>query len=441
MKKMNKVCILGRDASLTQLADSVLQKYGMKPALPSRREALTPQAMTEALLKAHDCPPIEQVAEESQLAPLQVGPVWHALALDLMLGNVDQSFWGWADPSGIYLLDYWRTLEPAMLFVLVYESPKAALHRLAQAYDGNGAFAHLATNLLACWQAYNGALLRFYLRHPDRCVLVGSDQLTADCAGFIATLSEKLKRPLAAHTTATGECAVQLSATEPEDFILDAVVQQFPQVVQLHAELQSASSLPHIPAASAPDPIQLIESLLKQRSGQQRQSAGLLNNGKLAELIEENDLLLNQLHQVQEELERYYLENQRLKKGGKQGAGQTTPLRPFGAAERVKQQLTYRLGARMIAQSKTWGGRIMMIPALLGEIRDYRRDKAARAGQKMLPISQYADAKDAERVKQHLSYRLGKVMMDARGNPVKWLALPFSLASEAKTWRHEKGRT
>ena len=29
-----------------------------------------------------------------------------------MLGNLEENFWGWSDPNAIYLLDYWKQLDP-----------------------------------------------------------------------------------------------------------------------------------------------------------------------------------------------------------------------------------------------------------------------------------------------------------------------------------------
>ena len=68
----------------------------------------------------------------------------------------------------------------------------------------------------------------------------------------------------------------------------------------------------------------------------------------------ENEELLTQLMSVQEELEKYYLENRRLKEKKQE------VKRYYGAAERVKQQLSYRLGAKMIEESKSFGGILTM---------------------------------------------------------------------------------
>jgi hypothetical protein len=151
---------------------------------------------------------------------------------------------------------------------------------------------------------------------------------------------------------------------------------------------------------------------------------------KLKELEEENDLLLMQLHQVQEELERYYLENQSLKKN------QVKPnARLYGAADRIQQQLTYRLGATLIANSRSFGGWLRMPFALRREVRTYRVDMSKKGKQNLPPIHSYADAYEAERYKQHLSYKLGQTLLKHNKTPWGWLVLPFALLSTVNNFK------
>lgn len=151
------------------------------------------------------------------------------------------------------------------------------------------------------------------------------------------------------------------------------------------------------------------------------------------DLKEENELLLTQLHQVQEELERYFVENQRLKQTM---VPRDPPL--YGAADRVKQQLTYRLGATMIERSRSLGGWVSMPFALIGTTRRFRADLRARGDKKLPPISKYQDRHEAERVKQHLSYRIGAALLRNVKSPVGWMRLPFALRREVRAFRQER---
>ncbi len=644
---MNKVCIVGHPTCGLHEVERLLRQCGMLPPQPSRRDGMTPLDITQALLKAHQCEPVEFVTDESALAPIKTGPVWHGMALDLLLGNLDQPFWGWADPNTIYLLEYWRELDPHLVFVLVYDHPGSALCQWADTHGAHLVEADLH-NPLDNWSAYNGALLRFYLRHPDRCLLFSAEHMHQALDAYLQQMGQKLQRPTlltapesadhlapapaptlpAPLQSAAGllDVAPEVVATlwqvpAMESYLIDDVLKRYPSALQLYAELQSAASLP--PAhtqAHKPDPAlawqaflqhrqtvintlahlielhersadkirQLLEqnqtaqstrllqeqahsqtqqlvseqqleiSALRQQLEQTLQDAKnqaklqtaalaehkeenelLLNQlhqvqeelerqfavksglhgqievlqaqhqtlqktselqaqkvadlearlqqeaqeqqtqvaanaralqerdalrqandelltarrnleqvlndanaraeqqtAALAEHKEENDLLLNQLHQVQEELERYYLENQKLK-----AAANAKPAKPkhYGAAERVKQQLTYRLGARVIQQNQTFWGKVWLLPALWSEARAFKREQAQRTDHKLPPIHQYADAHEAERAQQHLSYRLGMVVRRAGYNPFKWPMLPFALHAAAKAWKQENG--
>ncbi|EFI60590.1 MULTISPECIES: hypothetical protein [Comamonas] len=153
----------------------------------------------------------------------------------------------------------------------------------------------------------------------------------------------------------------------------------------------------------------------------------------VTDLQSENELLLTQLHKVQEELERYYLENRQLKASEKPQSKAY-----YGAADRVRQQLSYRLGATMIAQSRSVGGWFGMPFALQAEAKRFKQEQAARSNQKLPPITQYRDAHEAERIKQHLSYRLGARMIANSRSLGGWVSMPWFLLVEVKAFRQAR---
>lgn len=509
---MNKVAIVGHPASGLDRVESLLQRCGMQPALPSRREGMKPQEIAQALLKAHGRPPVEAVTDESALAPLEVGPVWHGMALDVLLGNLEQPFWGWSDPNTLYLLDYWRTLDPSVVFVLVYDHPRSAL-QVQRAYENTAGVQHEAAgHAIENWVAYNSQLLRFYLRHPERCVLVSADQVQSRVDAYLQQLSAKLQQPLALQAPVADtalvpvpqkcpetvvraaeslglpavQAAEQWEEPEVERYLADALLAQYPQPLQLYEELQSAASLaPQESVYRAPDPMSAWQSLLHHRAwvaetltklaankaqaqeqlaqlqrqladthqqalatkslleaeleaareqAQAQAKAVAERDQKAKEQQEENELLLAQLHQVQEELERYYLENQQLKAK----LPKPKPPGPYGAADRIKRQLSYRLGAVMIQHSSSVGGWLRMPWALLAETRAFRKERAARANEKLPPIHTYRDAHQAERVKKHLSYRLGSTLIACTRSPLGWIKLPFALRQQVREFRRER---
>lgn len=55
------------------------------------------------------------------------------------------------------------------------------------------------------------------------------------------------------------------------------------------------------------------------------------------------------------------------------------------------------------------------------------------------PIYAYNDAFEAERVKKHLSYRLGQTLLKNIKSPLGWIKLPFALAQNVREFRLERG--
>lgn len=560
---MNRIAIVGHPVSGYKEVEAMLLQCGMRGAQPSRRDGLLPHDITATLCKVHKLPSAGTVTAEGDIEQIQAGAVWHGLVLDLMLGNLDQELWGWADPQAIYALDYWKELDDKLTFVLVYDEPQRALMEAAtQSHDlSMPALEHRLDN----WAAYNGALLRFFLRNPERCLLVHAKQVRRNADAYLQQLQPLLDAPLSPLPVAesiaagaepafdatqflrsapgansllpaqrltdiirlagleVGQVQEVLQATAAERHLLDQVLAEYPACLQLYTELQSAANLPlreteralgraakawtslvqqraltmnlasglhkayqglverqeQTKAEQSKENGLLLSQLhqvqeeleqhylrkqeLEQRSVEQeyeiKRQAELLSR-KTAEaqaaqeaekaarakaasqkssaehnqqnkaLHEENELLLSQLHQVQEELERYYLDNQRLKK-------QLPPAQPvhYGAAMRIKQQLSYRLGAVMIQRSRSLRGCLAMPWALMAEAMSFRQERAARPTKKLPPIHTYRDAHEAERVKQHLSYRLGSALLKHATSPLGWLKLPFALSREMRQFR------
>ena len=597
---MSKIVIVGHAASGYREVEAMLRQRGMGAALPSRRDGLSPGQITATLCQVHQTPPLDAVVDEEEIRQINPGPVWHGMALDLMLGNLDQSLWGWADPQAIYTLDYWSGLDPQISFVLVFDEPHRVLMEAART-GGHGSSGQSLQHLLDNWAAYNGALLRFHLRHPGRCLLVHARQTQRAADSYLQQLQDLLDTPLAlpARTYDGGcppEClddaapdlaapdamsavlsqitrsghleygdiAAAADAEATERYLTDGVLADYPGVMQLYAELQSAANLPLDKAArAAPSAVSAWETWERQRAfvfdlvsnihaeyrnasaaltaarqqleekntallevrqqadsqqtetsrknelllsqlqqaqdelkhhsteNQRLQKQAEDQNGALTEArkqvehkqaesnkkneqlqqaqdelkrhstenqrlkkqvedqntaltearkqvesrqaqdSQENELLLSQLHLVQEELERYYIENQRLKKPAK-------PPGPVGAAERIKSQLDYRLGAVMIARHRTLGGWLSMPWALRAEARAFRKEHSARGDVELPPIDTYRDAFEADRVKQHLSYRLGSTFLKRIKSPAGWCAMPFALRREIREFQRQR---
>jgi len=572
---MTQIIIVGHPQSGLANIEHLLGTAGMAAAQPSRRDRLSAQAINATLIKAHGAVPVEHLQNAAPLQQIDVAPVWQGMVLDLMLGNLEHPLWGWADPQAVYLLDYWKDLDPKVVFALAYDAPTTVLTRLSLT-EACASEQELQRRLDA-WVAYNSALLNFHLRNPTRSVLVHTRQVQMLATRTLQYLSERLAAPLELSTLEASPGALATTAdTDPADtaaallddaqveVLASLLMQANPQAQTRYAELQAASTL----AVSAPqhallslangdnsDAAQLryrawqacvaqqqriqqlnqhvldaaaqsarlqksvddaqkrlgsvrhtAQTQLQERDQQlaaAQQQAGhaaqenelLLNqlqqvqqelarqqqtsqqkiqqytqqladaqeklkqqeqtakkaqqaltqqeqktrqaqqsqqhaSTQITALQQENALLLDQLHTVQEELERYYLENQTLKLNQKPKADTY-----YGAAARVKNELPYRLGARMIQHTRSLGGWLTLPFALRAEAKRYRQSGAAQEYEKLPPITEYSDAHDAERVQQHLSYRLGACLLANTQTLGGWLSLPFALRAESKAFQ------
>ncbi len=548
---MNKILIVGHPLSGYQEVESLLTACGMSTALPSRREGFMPAQISATLCKAHRASPNLLLGSGDAIHQIDAGPVWHGMALDLMLGNLDQEIWGWADPQSVFLLDYWKNLDPNITFILVYDKPHSVLTQ-AGLNEASTLSAETLSQRSRNWYAYNAALLHFFHRNPARCLLVSSQQVHQSASSYLqkvraridAPWSENMERLSAPEsvlidsenensegnvicsdmldTPLTRTCETHVTDENAVMFYLaEALIQQHPASLQLYDELQSVANLPLTDGETADyapmdawqsmagqqqrlsqaealnhQKQQLLERLslaqadAEQLAQQRRQQIEQLREqltaqtqlatetgtqysaakaqaekrlaelGKQAEqlktevqaaktkaaatplptanpaLEQENELLLTQLHQVQEELERYYLENQVLKAPAQPKALVPVPARKlYGAADRVKSELPYRLGATMIKQPRTLMGWLGMPAAVARTKRQFNSEKALGENLNLPPLSQYSDAHKAEKARQHLSYRLGTAFIACSRSPVGWIKLPWTLSREVKSFK------
>lgn len=456
------VLIVGHPMTDYRRVESVLQGVGMLAAQKTRQQGLEPTDISAHLLKRAGIVP-DFSAKIEQVAP---SPIWQILALDLFLGNSESGFWGWSDPQSIYLLDYWHATDPAMHFIFVYDSLE---HVLVRASAGQELSREAINQLTNEWQCFYTALMHFYHRHRERCLLVHAEQACANPEAFDKALSSCLQRPLqrdansSVVTMALGLLEASLAANmvkEQHAWLCSYEELQsqadFPlslgkatdslAVWNAFSELSTQMSLYGKALTAAENEVAKICSQLDLVQDQKAKIESRLNEQQALQNIppevqQENELLLLQLHQVQEELERYYLENQQLKCQVTPQPKQIAPKQPksyYGAAERVKRQLSYRLGAVMIAQSKSFAGWLGMPSALLREAREYDQEKAKNNKVKLPQLSQYADANEGERVKRHLSYRLGATLLTSYKSPIGWIKLPWLMRKQIREFKRER---
>lgn len=521
---MNKFIIIGHHSSHFLNVERLLQQHGLNPANKSKREQLTPVEITTVLRKV--CSQQENTStifpvtinksqitiksnrnkrrKKQKITPvvavtgsnnqLKINPIWNGLFLDLMLSNLDQDMWGWADSNAIEVLNYWAELDPEIKFIFVYDHPSNIfLHSSVE--QALSLDANKIDNKLQQWQQYNQKMLTLFNQYKSRSVLLCGQQMLDEVNSAVEKVANTLSAPLSLEQ----HCDVmdiednieQKQNSALEKFVVNNILQGYKEVANVYEELQNNATLPYLTlpyltleeqnsaALSAwKDLIQqksdlesqkytikknkdriaelifstteLSEQLKTAQNSFSSQKANLeLKNHQLQddldhsrknsqelskqlkniqeqankvttekekiakelqqvkeknhlsqkELSEENKELLEQVHILQQELEHYFEENQKLRH---------KPLL-FGAPERVKQQLNYQLGAKMIENSRSLSGWLKM-PFSLSHIQ--REYKKYNQQQKTLPrLEEYQDYLQSEKVKRHLSYQLGELYL------------------------------
>jgi hypothetical protein len=188
---MNKVIIAGHPYSAYEEVEELLRICGMTYANQSIREGFTPQQITGTLCKAYGISLSENYKDIEQI---DVGAVWHSMVLDLMLANIDHLFWGWSDPNVIYLLNFWKSVDPKIVFILVYDKPEsvfAGYNIKSYSSEQND-----IKERLNAYCAYNAELLNFYRQNQDRCFLVHAQQVRLSAASYIQQLKIRIGKNL-----------------------------------------------------------------------------------------------------------------------------------------------------------------------------------------------------------------------------------------------------
>ena len=337
---MHKFIIVGHPQSGYQEVENLLHECGMGKANPSRREGLLPAQISEMLRQAHGTPALAALNAPEQVEQIGTAPVWHGMAMDLMLGNLDQRFWGWSDPGAIHLLEYWKQLDPTINFVFVYADPQSAL-------VGPGADDALAVEAkLANWQAFNAAMLHFYNRNPKRSVLVQAEQVRHSVRAYLQQLRTQLNAPLqeppahllpahedgeakpasaGAEAAAAGEgtgseLVVQEAGAVPSlsgkginsatdesalsRFVAGHCVAQHPSVVQLYDELQAVANLPfELGMLAAPADAAWVALQIKTRRAELQRAALREQEDQLAALQQRADAQRLDLERVGKDVE------------------------------------------------------------------------------------------------------------------------------------------
>lgn len=258
---MTPICITG-SAPLLPATFAALQPLGLSPAKPLARDPkVTLHSWHQRVVAAGDPQPSR---------------VWQQLAADLLLDNIDAPQWAWADEHSLHLLDFWAGFDASVRFVLLADTPAQAL--LRQRHLGN------TTQLLSQWAGKHQTMLRFALRHPERCLLVWGQQAELEPQALAQKMAQRWALSLSAKPQPPRELPDPCALAE---HLAQHLCKQHPQVQQLLSDLQACVEplgQPHTHSFAA-DPSQLLAryQTLADRSAEATQVAGLQKELKAAQ--------------------------------------------------------------------------------------------------------------------------------------------------------------
>ena len=356
---MTIFCITGYSNHSIQLIERVLLNSGMNQHMPLARDQSFDLNRWHDKLTSNSEANVNKQLETSDSANYP-SRLWQQLAIDLMVSNMDSANWGWAHRGSVQYLEFWSQLDSDIRFVLVCEDRLSMICRLIE----HGEQLSSMSGHLASWAHNHQQMLRFHLRNPAKSHLVWGEDVQSNPVKLIQHIENNWQTPLDTRLLAP-------NFNEPNSDLLKAIATQIlneeAQTATVDYELQSligpSSTLPVSGKIDASDLISLygqlkeravlqeqvhqaqkkieeskelqrqdeekikLEIATKQESlnklaVEQKSSAALkkqkdeliiaqkeaLEKNKV--LQEESDLLLMQLHQVQEELEKIFLTNQ-----------------------------------------------------------------------------------------------------------------------------------
>ena len=255
------------------------------------------------------------------MAQVQPGKLWNELATDLFLANMQQPNWGWADPQSAVLMDFWHDFDAQVRLLLIYNSPADYLTQVL--IQNTQPSTQQVEAALDEWVRWNTALLRYMHRHPDYCLLVNSEHAVLQPLNFLDAV--------AAHWQISGLDTAAITGNSRPDFqhlrahLVNRLIDKHHPALALYQELQGASFLPTDPSLDSAESLTgnshgtwndwvnastQLAKLNQENAVLARASekAGEINTG----LKQESEHLLLQLHEVQQELESYFLKNEAL---------------------------------------------------------------------------------------------------------------------------------
>lgn len=438
---MSIIVQTGHETSKSKQLMEKLYERGLSRPADSYTHKMTPQNVSEMLYKV-------LAREEMSLGNEKIAD---NVMTDFLLANLDSENWGWESSNNIYALDHWLKLEESVGFILVFDHPKT----IFESSSINTLTVESLNQRIEDWVKYNESLLEFYEKNQDKSILIEGDSALSNIAGLkeqvkriASTLELKSSWQVASINTAiTKKQPANSGYNILIGSIAEEVLTNYPEVITLFNKLLSKASIKGSDSIFKTKRIgvdKLVASLntigleqervlsiekqaqLKyenlERALREQQSESKKDSDNA--VLQSNQVIVEHLLQTQEELEKLYQERNNKKEQQSNSKKPEIAKKRYGAAEAIKADLPYKLGNVLVSAKKP--NQIVKLPITL--IKEYKAfEKESGNLYSPLKLDGYADIREAEKVKKHLSYQLGKIMIDSKESPKKLIKLPLNM--------------
>ncbi len=222
---MKVILTCGHPESGYQIMHEALVAAGLARAQPSQLEAISATTLHERLLHARESSWAKGLTADHGFS----NKLWHDLATDFFEGNSTGGDWGWADARATWLLEFWKSFDPAIRYILVYSAPELTIAKMLEAAD---ATPDNVTHAVTSWMTYNTELLRFYNRNRDLCMLVNARTVMHAPAHFIDKVAATTGARLAPISHESDPNRVDISSVPI--ILMKALIENFDRAAALY---------------------------------------------------------------------------------------------------------------------------------------------------------------------------------------------------------------
>lgn len=335
---MKTLCITGTECAMFNKISDTIFNAGISPA----KTITQPNGSSMDFNDWH-----QKVVDENSLLSIdsssKIGRIWEQLAVDLFMENVGQEKWGWACPHSVKLLNFWHSFAPQLCFILLYSTPEEAIYSASKNLNNNSAHNNSGDAIIKQWLNDQQMMLKFYIKNPLQSLLINVNDFRKNPKYLVEKINEHFNFNLNSFTALNDPDSENLKILEPNslaEYLVNITLQQsqyLSEVNTLFSELEknkvaicadeiiaengimnnSISTENNSKISNNNNDSIVVDSyaLLCKYNYDISNNINLQNNFvELQDSREDADLLLRQLHKVQEELEFYYLEYRAEKK-------------------------------------------------------------------------------------------------------------------------------